>query len=163
MRIKNVMELPLPHRAVALQQLTKKGSEPQLNHPPALKPSSPGSQQLKRQEDQLTKTELRYLRLLKVQREPLCRILIQAIRLNLGLTNLNYTPDFCVVRPDRTLEMHEVKGAHVYEDARVKFKQAVATYPMFYWVWAQWEQGQWRYQIVEPSETYGRIDRTSED
>lgn len=39
-----------------------------------------------------------------------------------------YTPDFCVMLADGTLEMHEVKGFWE-DDARVKIKVAAAMYP----------------------------------
>lgn len=39
-----------------------------------------------------------------------------------------YTPDFVVMKPDGTLECHEVKGFWM-DDARVKIKVASDTYP----------------------------------
>lgn len=46
-----------------------------------------------------------------------------------------YTPDFCVQRPDGTLELHETKGAHVWDDSRVKAKVAAEQYREFRWFW----------------------------
>lgn len=47
-----------------------------------------------------------------------------------------YTPDFYVIFSDR-IELHEVKGGLVRDDARVKFKVAAAKFPEFGWVWCQ--------------------------
>ena len=43
--------------------------------------------------------------------------------------NTFYTPDYCVMRSDGTMEMHEVKGFW-QEDARVKIKVAADMYPL---------------------------------
>lgn len=42
-----------------------------------------------------------------------------------------YTPDFLVLRPDGTLELHEVKGAPAIfaDDAKVKTKACATQYP----------------------------------
>jgi hypothetical protein len=39
-----------------------------------------------------------------------------------------YTPDFAVIRKDRVIELHEIKG-HWEDDARVKIKVAAEKYP----------------------------------
>lgn len=43
--------------------------------------------------------------------------------------NTFYTPDYCVMRSDGTMEMHEVKGFW-QDDARVKIKVAADMYPL---------------------------------
>ena len=47
--------------------------------------------------------------------------------------NTYYTPDFIVMRGDRTLEVHEVKGhARIFQDdAKVKIKVAASMMPIF--------------------------------
>lgn len=50
-----------------------------------------------------------------------------------------YTPDFCVIMPDGIIQLHEVKGPYVRDDARVKFKVAAEQFPEFVWIWAQWK------------------------
>lgn len=45
--------------------------------------------------------------------------------------NTFYTPDFCVMRSDGVLEMHEVKG-YWLDDARVKIKVAAEQYPIVF-------------------------------
>ena len=53
-----------------------------------------------------------------------------------------YTPDFFVIRTDG-FEIVEVKGGFAREDAIVKFKSAVALFPWFRWVWAQYKRKKW--------------------
>jgi hypothetical protein len=47
-----------------------------------------------------------------------------------------YTPDFLVMLASGELELHEVKGAFVMEDARLKFKLVAEHFPARL-VWAQ--------------------------
>lgn len=44
-----------------------------------------------------------------------------------------YTPDFLVIMSDGMVEIHEVKGSHWEQHARVKIKVAAAMYPYFTW------------------------------
>ena len=76
-------------------------------------------------------------------------ILIQAIKLKVGAKQTWYLPDFVVVRADGRLEIHEVKGGFVRDDARVKFQAAVLLYPQFVWVWAQRKNNQWNITTYE--------------
>jgi len=66
---------------------------------------------------------------------------------------VRYTPDF-LVPTAAGLELHEVKGAHVYEDGALKFKFAVEEWGDVYtFVWAQWARGEWslrRYERRNP-------------
>ena len=57
-----------------------------------------------------------------------------------------YTPDFVVTLPDGSIEYHEVKGPHCWEDSRVKFKLASRILPRERFVWARWSarKGEWR-------------------
>lgn len=52
----------------------------------------------------------------------------EGVKLRLA-DNTFYTPDFCVMRSDGTMEMHEVKGFW-QDDARVKIKVAADMYPL---------------------------------
>ena len=47
--------------------------------------------------------------------------------------NTFYSPDFAVMRIDRTIELHEIKGFWE-DDARVKIKVAADRFPMFRFV-----------------------------
>lgn len=52
------------------------------------------------------------------------------------------TPDF-VVWTSTGVEIHEVKGAHVWEDSWIKFKIAADKFPWAKWYWCQKKDGQW--------------------
>lgn len=52
----------------------------------------------------------------------------EGVKLRLA-DNTFYTPDYCVMRSDGTMEMHEVKGFW-QDDARVKIKVAADMYPL---------------------------------
>jgi hypothetical protein len=41
----------------------------------------------------------------------------------------SYTPDYGVTLPDGSVEYHEVKGKHMWEDSWIKFKWAVNAFP----------------------------------
>lgn len=43
-----------------------------------------------------------------------------------------------------TLQCWEVKGAYIYEDARVKFNCACEQFPEFAFELVQWKKGEWR-------------------
>lgn len=92
----------------------------------------------------LNKTEENYLRLLQESRAK-ASILPMAITLKLG-PDLRYTPDFVVIE-NNEVELHEVKGAFVYEDARAKFLAATAIFPCWKFVWAQWKDRSWHIKI----------------
>jgi hypothetical protein len=51
----------------------------------------------------------------------------------------SYWPDFCVVMPDNTLEIHETKG-HWEDDAKVKIKVAAKMFPFFKFVAVLWDK-----------------------
>ena len=58
-----------------------------------------------------------------------------------------YTPDFLVVLASGELELHEVKGAFVMDDARVKWKLCAEHFPARL-VWAQkLKGGVWKVEV----------------
>lgn len=64
-----------------------------------------------------------------------------------------YTPDFYVVfRDGRDPEYHEVKGAQVWEDSRIKWKWAAETNQGYRFAWCVWKNGEWRVTYYEPLE-----------
>ncbi len=94
----------------------------------------------------MNKTEAEYLRILdaRLRVGEIDAILgFEAIKLRVGVVRCWYTPDFPVLAGG-VLEFHEVKGAYVHDDARVKFQSAMRQYPLFRWVWAQKIKGEWR-------------------
>lgn len=54
-----------------------------------------------------------------------------------------YTPDFMVVLPDRSIELHEVKGGFIREDGLLKFKLARELFPWFRWRMVQRRKTKW--------------------
>ena len=61
-----------------------------------------------------------------------------------GAKRIRYTPDFLTADGGGGMVLHEVKGGHVWEDARIKFAVAVEQWGgMFGFVWAQWSGGKW--------------------
>jgi hypothetical protein len=76
----------------------------------------------------------------------------EAMRFRLA-DDTTYTPDFMVVLPDDRVELHEVKGAKIWDDSKVKFKVASEMYPMFGWRMLQWKGGVWtELRRYEPKE-----------
>lgn len=60
-----------------------------------------------------------------------------------------YTPDFLVMNAAGEMELHEVKGAFVTDDARVKFKVCAEHFPARL-VWAQkMKGGAWKVEVVQ--------------
>jgi len=60
-----------------------------------------------------------------------------------------YTPDWWCRLADGQEECHEVKGAHVWEDSRVKCKVAARQNPGVRFIWGQWRGGEWRVRAVQ--------------
>ena len=66
----------------------------------------------------------------------------ERIKLRLG-DGCWYTPDFVTIGMDLQLTFHEVKGGHIWDDAKVKFKVAREQYPEFDFELHQKKQGSW--------------------
>jgi len=54
------------------------------------------------------------------------------------------TPDFMVWGSDGAIEVIEVKGGFVRDDAACKFKIGRELYPMFQWRMVQFKNGRWK-------------------
>jgi hypothetical protein len=54
-----------------------------------------------------------------------------------------YTPDFVATVADGSIHAYEVKGPHVRDDARVKYKTAAEMFPFIRWHWCTQLDGQW--------------------
>lgn len=113
----------------------------------AAKPESPREVT----ESRMNKTETRYANILQgyVLAGEILRYEFEAFTFRLG-HKTRYTPDFMVVRPDRSVEFHEVKGGYIWEDARVKVKAAASRFDCFKFVLAQYKKGQWNIAEVKP-------------
>lgn len=70
----------------------------------------------------------------------------EAIKVRLADSTF-YTPDFLVMLANGELELHEVKGAFVMDDARLKFKVVAEHFPARL-VWAQKiKGGAWKVEV----------------
>jgi hypothetical protein len=70
--------------------------------------------------------------------------LFEKITLRLGI-DCRYTPDWSYWT-DGHLHMVEVKGGHVWDDAKAKFRAAVEQFPNVRFTWAQKRSGKWNIQ-----------------
>lgn len=97
----------------------------------------------------MNKTETRYLQRLQAEgHRPRFAALTLCLTSFAG-RRVRYTPDFFVFTASG-FELHEVKGAHVFEDGALKFKFAVEEWGELYtFVWAQWKGGQWSVRRYE--------------
>jgi hypothetical protein len=101
----------------------------------------------------MNKTEARYVdeKLWpNIQAEEIKRYRFEKVKRSLSIEGAAcwYTPDFEVINKDNGIEYHEIKGAYITEDALIKFKTAMATYPEYDWLLWQWtaEDG-WKLKI----------------
>lgn len=99
----------------------------------------------------MTKTEERFAARLRMRKETgaIRDYQMHAITVLLddptqpGRKGCRYSPDALVVHLDGSIELAEVKGAYVREDAKLKFRWARQAYPCFRWTWNVWARGEW--------------------
>lgn len=84
-----------------------------------------------------TQAESEYELILRLA-HPDSKVLYEAIKLRIA-DRCHYCPDFVVVNPEGWLTFIEVKGPHIWEDSKIKFKAAREMYP-----WAKFEMHQKR-------------------
>lgn len=84
-------------------------------------------------EGKLNKTEQRYQKYLNAEKEAgrVSEFWFESMKFKIASNACWYTPDFMVLRPDGTLELHEVKGSpRIFaDDAKVKVKTTADKYP----------------------------------
>lgn len=82
---------------------------------------------------QMNRTEKAYAAWLEAEKHAgrIMTYWFEALKLKIAEGTCWYTPDFLVLMPDGTLELHEVKGSpRIFaEDAKVKTKSAATQYP----------------------------------
>ena len=125
------------------EHLKKMGKDTRLGCDDAPEQSTPCSQE----KPKMNKTEAEYLMILECRlRAGEIKAILphESMKFRIGANRCWYHPDIPVIGNDGVLELHEVKGGHVYDDARVKFQSAIQQYPHFRWVWAQKKKGQWK-------------------
>ncbi|MCI3970818.1 MULTISPECIES: hypothetical protein [Burkholderia] len=91
----------------------------------------------------MNKTEAAYAELLtaRVHVGEILEFKFESLKLRLA-DRTWYTPDFAIVLPDGTREIHEVKG-HWTDDARVKIKVAAELYPYYRFSAVRRVKGEW--------------------
>lgn len=62
----------------------------------------------------------------------------------IGVERTSYKPDFAVETIDGKLELIEVKGKHIWDDARVKFQVAAREFRFARWRMVQWKDDDWK-------------------
>lgn len=81
----------------------------------------------------MNKTEKAYSLYLKAEQSAgrVEQFWFESVKLKIADGACFYTPDFMVLRPDGTLELHEVKGSPriFQDDAKVKCKACATQYP----------------------------------
>lgn len=91
--------------------------------------------------EKMNKTEAEWARMLEARRlaGEVAYYAFEPIKVRLADATF-YTPDFLVVLASGEMELHEVKGAFVMDDARLKFKVVAEHFPARL-VWAQKKKG----------------------
>lgn len=89
------------------------------------------------------RTEARYAGLLddQVRRGQVRRYWFEAVRFRLA-DRCWYLPDYLVERPGGALEVHEIKGGWIRDDAKVKLKVAAELMPFRFYL-CQWDGRAW--------------------
>lgn len=97
---------------------------------------------------QMNGTEAKYAELLQLRKLAGEVILwhFEDIKFNLG-DRCFYTPDFTVWLADGTMELVDVKGGVIADDALVKIKVAAEKFPQFTWVIEQYTKKTWNRRV----------------
>ena len=94
--------------------------------------------------DRMNKLEARYAAHLEMQRRAGKVIFWRYESVKFRMADRTwYTPDFYIMRPDGSIEIHETKGFWE-DDARVKIKATAEQFPEFWFVAVQWKKEQWQ-------------------
>ena len=108
--------------------------------------------------DRMNKLEAKYAAHLEIQRRA-GKILFwrfESVKFRLA-DRTWYTPDFYIMRPDGSIEIHETKG-HWEDDARVKIKATAEQFPEFWFVAVQLKKGEWKSERFRATKTSGVIN-----
>ena len=107
---------------------------------------------LTRRPDDLNKTEGRYFdKLLLAKSEGRIHdFKFHELTFKLG-PDCRYTPEAWVLLPSGEMQLHEVKGMFVRDDAMVKLRAASKQFPMFRWFFCQEQKDKmWKIKEVCP-------------
>jgi hypothetical protein len=96
--------------------------------------------------DSLNKTEKAYLAYTKAAHPERVDIGIQNVRVQIGF-NCRFTPDLTWWEGEQFV-LCDVKGAHAWEDSRIKIKAAAHQYPRWRWIIAHKDGAGWREELL---------------
>lgn len=116
----------------------------------ATTPAKPSRVKLSEHEEQPNQTEIRYRDEFLVPRiltGEIVECVFEGKTFELAY-RCTYTPDWYVVRANGVVECHEVKGGHVWEDARIKLKVAARMNPGIIFLLSQFKNNSWKIKIV---------------
>jgi hypothetical protein len=99
-------------------------------------------------EDRLNKTERAYLAFTRAAHPERVDIGIQNVRVQIGF-NCRFTPDLTWWEGEQFV-LCDVKGAHAWEDSRIKIKAAAHQYPRWRWIIAHKDGAGWREELIRP-------------
>lgn len=113
---------------------------------PQAKGRQPRNRAVGYEADRMNKLEEKYSAHLELQRQA-GKIVFwryEAVKFRLA-DRTWYNPDFYVMRPDGSIEIHETKG-FMHDDANVKIKATAEQFPEFLFVLVKFVKGQWEYK-----------------
>lgn len=92
---------------------------------------------------QMNKTEIKYAQVLEARKRTgeIIDYAYEAVTLKLA-DDVRFTPDF-LVWDERKIELHEVKGTLIREDARIKLRVAAAWFTCFTFRLCQFRNRSW--------------------
>ena len=110
---------------------------------------------------QMNNTEAEYADILNVKRAAgqVSEFWFECVTIKIA-ADCRYTPDFLVMLPDGSLEVHEVKGSFIRDDARVKLLAAAEKFPFRFYLaqrLAKKHGGGWKIEEVK-SDTWSELE-----
>ena len=115
------------------EERQKRFQEGLIDTPKATTPMQHYQAKGRLKEGQLNKTEKRYQEYLEAEKHAgrIKCYWFESLKVKIAEGTCWYTPDFLVMRPDGTLEFHEVKACPrmFMDDAKVKVKATATIYP----------------------------------
>jgi len=122
---------------------------------PQAKGRRPSNRAVGYEADRMNKLEAKYAAHLELLRQAGKIVFWRFESVKFRLANLTwFTPDFYIMRPDGSIEIHETKG-FMEDDANVKIKAVAEQFPELLFVLVRWVKGEWefkRYRWKEDSD-----------
>lgn len=131
-----------PHASMAC--LRENAANRLVNAAGAFVPDAPKPVRPPRQPKQPNKTERDFGNQLEARMRAGEFTQVQFEGVTLRWAGMSYTPDWACFLPDGRLVAYECKGAHVWDDSKVKFKAARDKFPAIGFEMHQRIKGEWR-------------------